>query len=115
MIIVFKCCAPVTVGMSVSRKMGQNENYRYLSSPTVKGNQREELSGSCLMDPWTGDADDPRIRELHFQEVDFIRQSNDSNNRRKRKKGNCGGNLERKRLKKDAVPSIWPGSPTYLS
>ena len=43
---------------------------------------------------------------------DFIQESSDSNSRRKRQKvsdDTCvAGSLKRKRLQKDAYPSIWP-------
>ena len=59
------------------------------------------------------------ICELHFQEKDFIQNSVDTNNRRKRKKAAddtwVGDVLKRKRLTKDAFPSIWPGAPSHLS
>ena len=69
---------------------------------------------------WKPGADEePRICELHFQEKDFIQESSDSNSRRKRQKvsdDTCvAGSLKRKRLRKDAYPSIWPGSPEHLS
>ena len=49
------------------------------------------------------------ICEKHFQESDIVATSTDSNNRRKRKKQSEV--LGHKRLKEDAVPCIWPGSP----
>ena len=69
---------------------------------------------------WKPGADEePRICELHFQEKDFIQESSDSNSRRKRQKvsnDTCvAGSLKRKSLRKDAYPSIWPGSPEHLS
>ena len=69
---------------------------------------------------WKPVADEePRICELHFQEKDFIQESSDSNSRRKRQSVSddtwVGGSLKRKRLRKDAYPSVWPGSPDHLS
>ena len=49
------------------------------------------------------------ICEKHFQESDIVATSTDSNNRRKRKKQSEV--LGHKRLKEDAVPCLWPGSP----
>ena len=43
----------------------------------------------------------------HFLPSDYKDQSTDSNSGRKRKK--CIEELQRKRLKPDAIPSIWPG------
>ena len=54
-----------------------------------------------------------------FLEKDFIQNSVDTNNRRQRKKAAddtwVGDVLKRRRLTKDAFPSIWPGAPSYLS
>ena len=50
--------------------------------------------------------------EKHFAESDFILERTDTNDRRKRKKGQ---DLSNKRLKDDAVPCIWPDIPAHLS
>ena len=48
---------------------------------------------------------------LHFASDDFIVKSNDLNNKRKRKREST--KLVRRRLKDDAVPSVFNGLPSY--
>ena len=55
-----------------------------------------------------------RICSLHFRESDFVEQHQDSNPRR-RKKFASTALLKCRYLKKDAVPSIFPNAPSYLS
>jgi hypothetical protein len=54
-----------------------------------------------------------RICSLHFHPSDFIESSQDSNTRRKRTAGT--NKLTLRYLKPDAVPSIFPNAPSYLS
>ena len=54
-----------------------------------------------------------KVCSLHFRDEDFVEISNDSNNRRRRK--NPSVVLLNRYLKKDAVPSIFPNAPSYLS
>ena len=50
--------------------------------------------------------------EKHFEESCFKTERNDlKNDRRKQRKGE----LQRKELKDDAVPTIWPNCPNHLS
>ena len=49
--------------------------------------------------------------EKHFLPSDFIEERDDKTRGRAQKRGA----LIRKRLKPDAVPSIWPNLPSYLS
>jgi hypothetical protein len=50
---------------------------------------------------------------LHFTDSDFVEEHTDSNPRRKRK---CfSSKLNKRYLKKDAVPSIFPNAPSYLT
>jgi len=48
------------------------------------------------------------ICSLHFQAFDFITESQDSN------KNHALGNCIKKRLKPDAIPSIFPHVPVYF-
>jgi len=54
-----------------------------------------------------------RLCSLHFRPTDFVDVSNDSNGTRK--KLHPGKQLSLRYLKKDAVPSIFPNAPSYLS
>ena len=47
---------------------------------------------------------------VHFEDSDFVQESEDSNPWRPRQEP-----LKVKRLKKEAVPSKFPGLPAYLS
>ena len=49
---------------------------------------------------------------LHFVNSDFITSSTDSNFDRKRKRSTS---LQNRYLKRDAIPSVWPNLPSYLS
>ena len=51
--------------------------------------------------------------ESHFRPEDVIKESTDSNPRRKRKKETK--KLKRKRITDDAIPCKWPGNPSYLT
>ena len=53
------------------------------------------------------------ICQNHFRESDYVTESKDSNSRRKRKRNIA--TLPRRRLKDDVYPSVWPGSPEYLT
>ena len=57
--------------------------------------------------------EDFRICEKKFHTSDYVIESEDSNSRCKRK--HTSPSLTRKRLKCDAYPSVWPGSPNYLT
>ena len=65
---------------------------------------------------WDPDIDISSARiyvcEKHFNDNDFQTDRTDSHSTRKKVKGK---QLKRKRLKKDVVPSKWPGIPSYLS
>ena len=117
--MVCKCCAPnCKTGYASVQEEELERKLSIFKFPDGKKEPKKRAQWIAKIPRayWNPeDDDDPRICELHFHDDDFIRQSTDSNKRRKRKKGNCDGNLKRKRLKKDAVPSIWPGSPAYLS
>jgi hypothetical protein len=52
-----------------------------------------------------------RVCSLHFQLIDFVTDSIDTNVTRKR----CKGGLKKRVLKANAVPSIFPNLPKYLS
>ena len=52
------------------------------------------------------------ICEKHFVPSDFLVDRNDTNISRKRKKENS---LQRKRSTGDAIPSIWPNTPSHLT
>ena len=52
------------------------------------------------------------VCELHFKPDDIIRERVDTNENRKKKKNN---NLSLVRLRDDAVPSIFPNCPSYLT
>jgi hypothetical protein len=54
-----------------------------------------------------------RICSVHFQPSDFIEVSHDSN--KSRQKEQQGKKLSLRYLKKDAVPSLFPKAPRYLS
>ena len=54
-----------------------------------------------------------RICSVHFQPSDFIEVSRDSN--KSRQKEQKGKTLSLRYLKKDAVPSVFPNAPRYLS
>lgn len=54
-----------------------------------------------------------RLCSLHFHPIDFVTDSKDSNNRRKRKRGEVV--LAKRRLSDTAVPSVFPHAPSYLS
>ena len=57
-----------------------------------------------------------RICSLHFRSCDFVEERTDSNMaRRKRKAKLLGDKLVNRYLKEDAVPSIFPQAPEYLS
>ena len=49
--------------------------------------------------------------EAHFRPEDVITHSTDSNSRRQKEPKK----LKRKRITDDAVPCIWPGTPSYLT
>ena len=53
------------------------------------------------------------ICEDQFRPIDIVRESKDSNPRRKRKRDTQ--NLQRKRYSDDAIPCIWPQAPAHLS
>jgi len=53
-----------------------------------------------------------RLCSLHFQPSDFIHVRSDTNHRRLK---TLSENLQRGYLKQDAVPSIFPNAPEYLS
>ena len=57
---------------------------------------------------WTPSAS-ARICSLHFEEEDFVKERTDSNPNRQR------GELQRRRLKPNVVPHIFPNCPFYLS
>ena len=57
---------------------------------------------------WTPSAS-ARICSLHFEEEDFVSERTDSNPNRSR------GELQRRRLKPNVVPHIFPNCPSYLS
>ena len=65
---------------------------------------------------WDPDIDISSARiyvcEKHFNDNDFQTDRTDRHSTRKKVKGK---QLKRKRLKKDVVPSKWPGIPSYLS
>ena len=54
-----------------------------------------------------------RMCSLHFTDNDFVVIRNDKQERRRRKHVNS--QLVKRYLKKDAVPSIFPNAPSYLS
>ena len=54
-----------------------------------------------------------RLCSLHFQPDDFVKDRTDANATRKKLKGSLP--FVRRQLKKDAVPSLFPNAPTYLS
>ena len=109
--MVNTCCAPkCKSGYATENKKG-TEKLALFKFP-----QHEKVPRTC----WKPREDaNIYICELHFQEKDFIQNSVDTNNHRKRKKAAddtwVGDVLKRKRLTKDAFPSIWPGAPSYLS
>ncbi len=54
-----------------------------------------------------------RVCSRHFNDSDYVQASTDTNTSRKRK--NPDGDLVLRRLKDDAVPSIFPNLPSYLT
>lgn len=52
-----------------------------------------------------------KLCSLHFKLNDFVSESRDSNKQRHK----SGNTLSRRYLKKDAVPSVFPNAPEYLS
>jgi hypothetical protein len=54
-----------------------------------------------------------RVCSLHFRDTDFIEAHDDSNSTRNKKYANA--QLECRYLRKDAVPSIFPNAPSYMS
>mgnify|MGYP003530314190 FL=1 len=52
-----------------------------------------------------------KLCSLHFRECDFVIEHHDSNNRRK----HSGSKLAKSYLVKNAVPSIFPNAPSYLT
>jgi len=54
-----------------------------------------------------------RLCSLHFVSEDFVTESNDINNRRKRKRKSA--TLEKRRLKSDVAPSVFTDLPTYYA
>ena len=57
-----------------------------------------------------------RLCSLHFQPTDFVENRTDKKASRKRKySALLGEKLSRRYLKEDAVPSIFPNAPKYLS
>lgn len=54
-----------------------------------------------------------KLCSIHFNESDFINDSRDSNNRRKRSR--TISSLQRRYLKQSAIPTIFPNAPKYLS
>ena len=56
-----------------------------------------------------------KICAIHFNENDFTYESTDSNSRRVNKLRISGIETNIKKLKPDAVPSIFPNAPQYLS
>ena len=53
-----------------------------------------------------------RICEKHFLLSDYVTERNDKQNRRINRKGKI---LKKRKLKEDAVPSVWPGLPAHLT
>jgi len=58
-----------------------------------------------------------KLCSLHFKPTDFIEERKDSNAARARRKshGVLGDKLKQRYLKDDAVPSLFPNAPSYLS
>jgi hypothetical protein len=54
-----------------------------------------------------------RMCSLHFTDDDFVVERTDKQDRRRRK--NAASHLVNRYLKKDAVPSVFPNAPSYLS
>jgi len=54
-----------------------------------------------------------RICSLHFRDSDFVEERSDKNTTR-RKNSDCS-QLKNRYLKKDAVPSVFPNAPSYLT
>ena len=54
-----------------------------------------------------------RVCSLHFSDDDYKQQTTDTNQRRRKRR--TMGALQRKTLKDDAYPHIFPGLPSYLS
>ena len=82
------------------------------------------LGSEELCDKWVGanprsdfvPSKHSRLCSLHFKPSDFVQERADSNLARKRKKSAAsGGKLYLRYLIDDAVPSIFPNAPAYLS
>ena len=69
---------------------------------------RKQWIKAIARENWTPSAA-ARICSLHFEEKDFISERTDSNPNRSR------GDLQRRRLKPNVVPHIFPNCPSYLS
>lgn len=70
--------------------------------------ERKKWIQAIPRDNWTPSAS-ARICSLHFEMDDFITERADSNPNRSR------GELQRRRLKPNVVPHIFPNCPTYMS
>ena len=121
----YKCCAPNCQYNYASEKQNEDGNeekkklhifkfpdhdkYPEKRSMWIRKVPREDWKPNEKSSIW--------ICELHFEDSDIIRLSNDTNQRRKRKNSekNSVNLLKRSHLKDEAYPRIWPGSPAYLS
>ena len=96
--MVCKCCAPnCKTGYASVQEEELERKLSIFKFPDGKKEVKKRLQWIAKIPRayWNPeDDDDPRICKLHFHDDDFIRQSTDSNKRRKRKKGNCDGNLK---------------------
>ena len=108
--MAYRCCVP-------NCKKGKTEVRHYFKFPdsATEPERRADWVAKVRRNDWKpGEKDVVWICELHFRENDIIRSSTDSNPRRKRKKNYDGkwnnNTLKRPRLRKDAFPSVWPGS-----
>ena len=101
--MVYKCCAP-----------GCRTGYKSQDSPKDV-TLHKFPSQSALLERWLRNiprdfvpSTNSRLCSIHFTANDFITESIDRRRNEKRP-------LQKRRLKDDAVPTIFPGVPSYLS
>lgn len=103
-VMVYKCCAP-----------GCRTGYKSQDSPRDVTLHKFPSQNSPLLKRWLRNiprdfvpSTNSRLCSIHFTANDFITESIDRRRNAKRP-------LQKRRLKDDAVPTIFPGVPSYLS
>ena len=105
--MVNKCCAPgCNTGYNNTKAVGVTM-HKFPSSPVMRKKWINAIHRENFTPGQTA-----RVCSLHFHESDFIRYRSDSNSRRVKSKISA---LAKAYLKKEAIPSVFPNLPCYLS